>query len=365
MTSLTNKPWRTALMIGYILGMLTVSAQADKKNGYTQINLVSDVAGVARFQDERLVNAWGLVIGPEGKLIVADNGTGLGTFYKENGRPFDFTINVPAPDGGPGAPTGLVLNDNERSFIVCSGRRHAESILIFATEEGTLAAWNPDVDKKDALIVVNHSADGAIYKGLAIAQTSHGPRLYTANFGVGVVEIYNKDWERVRTFTDPGLSQASFVPFGIEVIRDKLFVTYAFKASPGDTDETAGPGLGYVVEFDLNGDFVRRFASQGPLNAPWGLALAPREFGKFGGALMVGNFGDGRINAYNLKTGAFLGQLTEPSGDPICIDGLWGLAFGEEDDELYFTAGPNDEENGLLGALKAIGSGRGKDDKDD
>ena len=166
--------------------------------------------------------------------------------------------------------------------------------------------------------------------------------------------MYDGRSHLVKSFTDSHLARASYAPFGLRVIGRHLFVTFAFKAAPDDGDETGGPGLGYVDEFDLAGNLVRRFASQGRLNAPWGLALAPHEFGKFGGALLVGNFGDGTINAYHPGTGAYLGQLADPQGNTIQIAGLWGLAVGPESDgpSLYFTAGPDDENHGLLGVIR-------------
>ena len=158
----------------------------------------------------------------------------------------------------------------------------------------------------------------------------------------------------MKSFTDSGLASASCAPFGVRNIGGHLFITFAFKAAPTDGDETAGPGLGYVDEFDPAGNLLRRFASQGTLNAPWGLALAPHNFGKLGGALLVGNFGDGAINAYNPHTGAFLGQLADPHGNVIQIEGLWGLTFGPapQGSLLHFTAGPDDENHRLLGIIR-------------
>ena len=349
---------RTALAIVSLAFGLTFTAMAASSGGYRQINLVSDQTGMARFMDANLVNPWGVLAGAGGHLIVADNHAGVATFYNPAGHPAALTITIPAPDGGPGgAVTDLALNRSARSFILRSGERQGESTLLFVTEDGTIAGWNHEVHPDQALIAVDNSAVGAIYKSTALAATPQGPRLYAANFGQGVVEIYDGGFHLVKSFTDAGLAGASYAPFGVRVIGGSLFVTYAFKASPADGDETAGPGLGYVDVFDLGGTFVRRFASQGTLNAPWGLAMAPHSFGKFGGALLVGNFGDGAINAYQPHSGAFLGQLSDSHGTVIQIEGLWGLAFRSEGGSLYFTAGPNDESNGLLGVLRAEGAG--------
>jgi uncharacterized protein (TIGR03118 family) len=349
---------RTALAIASLVSELTFTAIAASPHGYRQVNLVSDQTGIARFMDANLVNPWGVLADAGGHLIVADNHAGVATFYNPARHPAALTITIPAPGGEPGgAVTDLALNRSVKSFIISSGTRHGESTLLFVTEDGTIAGWNHDVVPDQAVIAVDNSTAGAIYKSMALAANSRESRLYAANFGQGVVEIYDGGFHLVKSFTDADLSVAGYVPFAVRVIGGRLFVTYAFKASPTDGDETAGPGLGNVDEFDLGGNFVRRFASQGTLNAPWGLALAPRSFGKFGGALLVGNFGDGTINAYHPHTGAFLGQLSDSLGTVIHIEGLWGLAFRSEGGSLYFTAGPDDENDGLLGVLRPEGAG--------
>jgi uncharacterized protein (TIGR03118 family) len=264
-----------------------------------------------------------------------------------------MAINIPAPGGGPGgAVTDMALNHSGKSFLVSNGTNHHRSMLLFSTEDGTISGWNPQADVHNAMIAVDNSAAGAIYKSLALARTKRESRLYASNFGQGNVEMYDGDFHLLKSFTDADLASTNYVPFGIRVIDERLFVTYAFKSSPTAGDETAGPGLGFVVEFDLDGNFVRRFASQGTLNAPWGMAEAPHNFGKFGGALLVGNFGDGAVNAYDRHTGNFLGQLSDSTGAVIHIEGLWGLTFGGGDGLLYFTAGPNHENDGLLGTLR-------------
>ena len=355
-----------ALLLGLSAGGLTGSVLADGGHGsgkYLLTSLVSDQTGAASFMDTNLVNPWGILVGPEGHLLVADNHAGVTTTYGPFGRPIPLIINIPAPDGGPGgAVTDLARNPSKRSFLVSAGMRRDASLLLFATEDGTISGWNPAVSSQNAVIAVDNSGAGAIYKSIALGGTPAGPMLYAANFGQGLVELYDGKFHLLKSFTDPSLASASFAPFGVRVIGGHLFVTFAFKAAPDDGDETAGPGLGYVDEFDLAGNLVRRFASQATLNAPWGLAMAPHDFGKFGGALLVGNFGDGAINAYHPHTGAFLGQLLDPHGQVIQIEGLWGLAFGPEGRSLYFTAGPNDEANGLLGVLRAASSGHRTED---
>lgn len=346
---------RTTLALASLVSGLTLTAMAGRPDDYRQINLVSDQTGMARLLDTNLVNPWGILVGAGGNLIVADNHAGVTTFYNSAGQPLPHVISIPAPDGGPGgAVTDLGLNSSEKGFLITHGKRKGESLLLFVTEDGTIAGWNPEVDARHAVIAIDNSAAGAIYKSMALAATPHGSRLYAANFGQGVVEMYDGRFHGVKSFTDSSLTNASYAPFGIRNLGGHLFVTFAFKAAPDDGDETGGPGLGYVDEFDLEGNLVRRFASQGTLNAPWGLALAPHKFGKFKNALLVGNFGDGAVNAYDPHTGAFLGQLEDEHGNVIRIEGLWGLTAGPgpAGPSVYFTAGPGDENHGLLGMLK-------------
>jgi uncharacterized protein (TIGR03118 family) len=358
MSTLFSIKGKTALALASAISGLCLNATASMYGGYLQVNLVSDQPGAAQFTDANLINPWGILSGSTDHLIVADNHAGVVTFYKSSGSPLSMLISVPAPDGSPGgAVTDLAINQSEHSFLVSNGMHRKGSLLVFATEDGTISGWNPDVDANDAVITVDNSGAGAIYKSLALADTSNGPRLYAANFGQGVIEIYDGAFHLVKSFTDADLASAGYVPFGLRVIGGNLFVTYAFKASPTDGDETPGPGLGYVDVFDLKGKLIKGFASQGTLNAPWGLALAPRNFGKFSGALLVGNFGDGAINAYDLKSGTFLGQLTDTQGNVIQIEGLWGLTFRSGNSSLYFTAGPNDENDGLMGVLRPVSFG--------
>jgi len=326
--------------------------------GYLQFNLVSDNATNGLRADSRLLNPWGLVAGP-GSIWVNDNHSGLTTVYNPSGRTSDFAINVPALGGGPGAPTGLVFNDTSK-FVITNGNRHDESTFLMATEDGTITAWSQRVSGSDATIVATVS--NAVYKGLAIARDTNGaPLIYAANFHAGVVDVFDGQFQYVSSFTDSNLPP-NFAPFNIRNIRGKLFVTFALQKLPDAEDDQAGPGNGYVDIFDTDGTLLRRFASEGVLNSPWGLAVAPRNFGKFSRALLVGNFGDGAINAFDLLTGKSLGPLTQPNGDPLVIPGLWALSFERDEvferdcefdaQRLYFTAGPNDEEDGLFGFIQ-------------
>lgn len=344
------------------LMLATIPALADHGSrnnpGYLQFNLVSDIATNANRSDPRLLNAWGLVAAPN-SVWVNDNHSGLTTVYNPSGRTSDFAINVPAPGGGAGAPTGLIFNDTAK-FAITNGGRIDESTFLMATEDGTITAWSQKISGSDAVIVASRA--GAVYKGLAIARETNGvPQLYAANFHAGVVDVFDGQFQYVSSFTDSNLPP-NFAPFNIRNIRGRLFVTFALQKLPDAMDDQAGPGNGYVDIFDSDGTLLRRFASQGVLDSPWGLAVAPRNFGKFSRALLVGNFGDGTINAFDLLTGKSLGPLTQPNGDPMVIPGLWAISFERDEvfdrdcefdaQRLYFTAGPNDEEDGLFGYIQ-------------
>jgi uncharacterized protein (TIGR03118 family) len=346
--------------------------------GYQQTNLVSDIPGLARHTDPNLVNPWGITATPDGHLRISDNGTGLSTVYASNGTalPQVVTIPVPAtsPPGTTAAPTGNVLNSTS-DFVISAHGRSRPSTFVFATEDGTLSGWNSNVDRSNAILTVDNSASGAVYKGLAPGGNAQGNFLFATNFRAGTVDVFDAHFHQVHlagSFIDPLLpppppGTPGFAPFGIANIGGNLFVTYALQ-KPGQHDDQAGPGNGFVDVFDTNGFLVRRFASDGALNSPWGIAVAPDDFGQFSHALLIGNFGDGRINAFNGTTGAFLGQLSDPAGQPITINGLWGITFNgkEEDDSntLFFAAGINDEADGLFGTLKPADpgsrSGRGE-----
>ena len=317
---------------------------------YTVHNLTSDQAGVADNQDPNLVNAWGLTAGPTSPWWVADNGSDLSTLYNAAGAAQSLVVGVP------GAPTGTVFNGTAGAFPVgSSGAR-----FIFATESGTILGWNGGgaaTQEADA------SPFGAVFKGLAIATTPAGPRIFATDFHNGVVDVYDANWKPVphAGFADPFLPR-HFAPFGIQTIGDRIFVTYA-KQQAGSDDEAHGQGLGLVDEYDLMGHLRARVAQFGSLNAPWGLAWAPASFGRFSGDLLVGNFGDGHITAYREHFHRFFvpaGQLRSASGGRVAIDGLWALEFGMgavaangPTDSLFFTAGPNDESDGLFGTIRA------------
>jgi uncharacterized protein (TIGR03118 family) len=340
---------------------------------YVRTNLVSDIAGVANFTDPHLVNAWGIVAADgNGPFWIADNGTGFSTLYNGNGVAFPsaspLVVTIPIPPhsraGAVAAPTGIVFNGTS-DFVVSAGGKSGPALFIFATEDGTISGWNPTVNLTHAILVVNNSGPGnsadrtklgAVYKGLAIGNNGSANLIYATNFRDGVVEIYNAKFQLVKTFTDANVP-GGFAPFGIRNINNQLFVTYA-KQNEKKHDDVAGPGNGFVDIFDLNGNLISRFASQGTLNSPWGLVLTPASFDTFSSSILVGNFGDGRINAFAMN-GTFLGQLQEEHANiiqPLTIDGLWGLSFGNggtagPTTTLFFTAGIGAEGHGLFGSI--------------
>ena len=334
-------------------------AQADP-NAYRVTRLVSDQPGKAAHLDPNLVNAWGLVAGPSTPWWVADNGTNVSTLYDGAGNAIPLVVKVL------GAPTGAVFNGGS-DFIVSHDGHSGPSVFMFATEQGTIRGWNPSVPppapSMRAFKVVDRSGVGAIYKGLAIVSGASGDFLYATDFHNGRVDVFDGNFHRVTrpgAFVDPHLP-GGFAPFGIQAIGAHILVTYA-KQDADAKDEIAGPGLGFVDMYGIHGRLLDRIASRGALNAPWGLALAPPNFGRFSGDLLVGNFGNGKINAYEREAnGSFerAGKLRRTNGSVIAIDGLWALEFGNGGvagsmSSLFFTAGPDDESHGLFGKIRAV-----------
>ena len=321
-------------------------------NVYKKRNLVSDIDGVARITDANLVNPWGLAFGPATPAWVADNRTDVSTLYSGGVRK-SIPVTLPLVVGIPGgAPTGVVFNATP-GFKVNGAAAH----FIFDSEAGTITAWNAGTQA-----VTEATTPGAIYKGLAIASKGGTTMLYAANFHAGTIDVFNDSFAPVTVpggFADPNLP-AGFAPFNIQEIAGRLVVAYAQQDADAE-DEVAGAGLGYVDVFDTSGHLLRRLVSQGALNAPWGLAVAPRHFGPFSGDLLVGNFGDGAINAYDPRTGAFRGTLQNKDGNQIRVNGLWALRFGNgvigTPQTLLFTAGIGDEDHGLFGEIVVRGSG--------
>ncbi len=332
---------------------LTASAQH-----FVRTDLTADVSATsatAPNTDANLVNAWGLSRGSATPWWVSDNGTGLSTLYDAAGVPQSLVVTIPLPPGtsGSAAPTGTVFNYTGQFMI--GGKA---PLFLFVTEDGTISGWIPG--STTASLAVKRPGK-AIYKGCAIAQSSSGPRLYATNFQTGRVEVYDTGFQPVNlkenAFRLDGI-QHSYVPFNIQNVGGNLVVTFAHK-SAGSEDEDHGAGLGYVGIFDANGRLLQRLEHGKWLNAPWGVAMAPSDFGTFAHRLLIGNFGDGTIDAYDPISGRFLGTLLNSTGGNLVVDGLWAISFGSNGrsglaTDLYFTAGPNDEKNGLFGKITAV-----------
>jgi uncharacterized protein (TIGR03118 family) len=343
----------------------TLEALEDRRvpAGFLQLNFVSDRPGMAFLTDPRLVNPWGIVASMTSPFWVNDNGTGVSTLYSFGnpppGMPFgtqSLVVFIPTAAGGmtPTNPTGIVFNASPKDFMVSANGKTGSAAFIFATEDGTISAWNPQVDPTHAVLEVN-TFGAAVYKGLASGSNPQGNFLFAANFRQGTVDMFNSGFGFAGRFTDPGLTSRGFAPFNIKNLNGLLYVTFA-KQNGAKHDDVAGPGNGFVDIFDTSGRLLERLASGGKLNSPWGLAIAPPGFGALGGALLVGNFGDGHINVFNPLGGQFFGQLTDQRNRPLVIDGLWGLTFGNNaaagpSSRLFFTAGINKEKDGLLGGL--------------
>jgi len=326
-------------------------------NSYQVRNVVSDGGVPADHLDPNLVNGWGIAFNPNGFVWVADNGTGLSTLYDGLGNPQTLVVTVPGARGAQGTPTGIVFNGSS-DFNVHKGPLSGPARFIFVGEDGMISGWAPNVDGTHALPAVFRS--GAVYKGVTIASNAGVNMLYAADFHGGKIDVYRSNFHPAKlppgAFNDPNLPPG-YSPFNIQSLGGKLYVAYALKEEDED-EEVRGPGLGIIDAYDTSGHLLQRVATGGTLNAPWGMAIAPAGFGDFSGRLLVGNFGDGRISAFDVTTGTFLGQLLSPSGQAIVIDGLWGIAFGnnlnnQPSTTLFFAAGPNDEANGVYGRIDA------------
>jgi uncharacterized protein (TIGR03118 family) len=289
-----------------------------------------------------LVNAWGISQQGNGPLWISDNGTDLSTIYDVNTGVKQFGVAIPG-----GAPTGTVGVLNPNGFVVKEGAKKGPSYFMFDSESGQITGWNPAVDFANAIVAVDNSAQSSVYKGLAIDDADS--LLFAADFHNNQVQIYDSGFNQVGAFTDSGLPKR-FAPFNVAFFNNKLYVAFAKRQKNSD-DEIDKKGLGYVDVFDKNGSLLQRLIANGALDAPWGLAIAPSGFGRFAGDLLVGNFGDGKINVFDSSTGDHLGNLKDGNGKSIKIDGLWGLQAGPGSN-VTFTAGPNDESHGLLGQLQ-------------
>lgn len=321
---------------------------------YVQTNLISDGAVTAAHTDPNLINPWGLSIGTD--FWIDSPGSGLSLVTDASGNStFDVTIPPAASTSPHGSPSGTVFNSDATVFAIPNS---GSAQFLFATLDGTIAAWNASTP--EAVTVVNNSSAKAAYTDIVVDKNATGTFLLAANFGTGTVDIFDSTFKATKltgSFTDPSIP-AGFAPFGIHSIGQNIYVTYA-QADPTTGREVVGAGLGYVDVYDNNGNFIQTAISQGNLNAPWGMALAPSTFGGFGGDLLVGNFGDGTINAYDPASFAFKGTLQDSTGAPITNTGLWEIVFGTgtsgagDPNTLYIAAGINGEKDGVVAAVTA------------
>jgi len=333
-------------------------ATAAMAQHYDQTNLVSDIPGLAAHTDPDLVNSWGLTRAAASFWWVNDNGTGVATLYNGVGEKQALVVSIPPPPGVTSAatPTGIVFNGST-GFEVTGVGGSGPALFIFATEDGTISGWSPTADPTHAILQVNNSAT-AVYKGLATADLEGSPLIYAANFAGAKIDVFDSTWQLTTVpggFVDP-LIPAGFAPFNVQNIGGDLFVGYAKVGKL--PDEQDGRGLGFVDKFDSGGHLLMRLQHGPWLNAPWGLALAPADFGKFSNHLLVGQFGSGRIATFDASSGLFRGFVHDAKG-PIVIDGLWAIGFGGDapnngpHNTLFFTAGIDDEAHGLFGTLTA------------
>jgi uncharacterized protein (TIGR03118 family) len=331
-----------AFALGVLAPALPIKVQAQ---AFVQTNLVSDIPGLAARTDPNLVNPWGISFSATSPFWVSNAGTSTATLYNTAGVPQALVVTIP------GVPTGQVFNTSAGT-----GAFNGD-LFIFASATGTIAGWRGALGTT-AETLFNNSATGAEYLGLALGNVGGNAYLYAANFGNNRIDVFPNGGAPALAgnFADPTLP-GGYAPFNIQNIGNSLFVTYALQAAGGGSQD--GVGNGYVNMFDLNGNLVRRFASNGLLNSPWGLTRAPGTFGEFGGDLLVGNFGDGTINAFDFATGAYTGTLRDLAGNPIVNDRLWGITFGNggnggNPDTLYLAAGIQNETHGLFAAITSV-----------
>ena len=338
MQRLLTHSYLRALLLGFALLSLSSVALAQ----YTLANLDSNQTGKAKHTDPLLVNGWGLAYQPGNPFWVSDEGTGWSTLYDGTGNPQSLQVVIPGANGGQGSPTGMVYNGSQEFKI-----RNWTSAFLFATLDGTISGWS-SFSPTLALIGVNNSASHASYTGLAITNKTSGNFIYATDINNNKVDVYDGTFKFVTSFTDTALP-AGWAPFGIQDINGQLYVAFA---------PTSGAPGGLIDIFNEDGTFVKHFAHGNPLNQPWGFAVAPSNFGPLSNTLLISNNTDtGTINGFDLTTGKFVGTVKDASGRPIVIDQLWAIEFGGgspsngKTNQLFFTAGPNNNFDGTFGVI--------------
>lgn len=353
---MTPNPFRHTIASACAIA-LAAAGYLSAANSYLVHNLVADQPGVADHTDPNLVNPWGNAFSATSPFWIGNNSTGTSTLYDGTGTASAIIVAIPAAGGAttPGPVTGVIQNSVTTAFQIATGK---QSQFAFCSEDGVISGWNSTVDASHAKVLLDNSKTKAVYKGCVAATPTGGtPQMYLANFNSGKVEVYDQTMAPVTaSFTDPKVP-AGFAPFDIAVLGGKIYVAYA-KQDAQKHDDVPGAGNGYVSVFDLAGNLLQSLIAGGNLNSPWGMAIAPATFGDFQGTLLVGNFGDGKINGYNLTTGQAFGPLNDTKGNPIVIPGLWSIEVGNngkgvDPTAIYFTAGTAGENHGLFGSIQA------------
>jgi uncharacterized protein (TIGR03118 family) len=349
----SKRPFRSlagAAVCALVLAACTDSSSPTKSqivSPFSERKIVGDnAAAVATVTDANLLNPWGFAFTATGIMWASDNVAGLSTVYDTAGTKQALVVTIPSHAGATGGkPTGIV-NNTAAGFVIPAS---TAAKWIFANEDGTIAAW---ASGTSAHIVVDRSATGAVYKGLAEATNGPSTFLYAANFGKNTVDVFDSTYTFVKSFTDSTVS-AGYSPFGIAALGGQLYVTYALRVTGDSTHDQQGAGHGFVDIFNTDGTLAKRLISNGALNSPWGVAIAPASFGAFSGDVLVGNFGDGHINAFLASDGTAVGAIGDSTNTAISIDGLWGLAFGPgaASGNLYVSSGPSGGTHGLIGIL--------------
>lgn len=357
------KYWKFSAAFVFSLFLLPAVTQAQH---YKQTNLVSNIVGMAPTIDPNLKNPWGLTRSSGSPWWIGNNNSGTSTLYDGKGNIIPLVVTVPPPKGAPAgtqsAPTGVVFNGSPTDFLLAPGK---QAIFIFATEDGTISGWNPGIDLHNAVLKVDNSdggeADGAVYKGATSGEINGHRFLYVTNFRSAKVEVYDTNFKRVHLDEDAFEAEGvprGFAPFNVQNVGGSLFVTYAKQDAPRH-DPVGGDGLGFVEIFTPSGKHIGHLEHGDWFNAPWGVVWTTRDFGEFGNAILVGNFRSGWIAAFNGFTHKFIGWVRNPDDSLVTIDGLWSLTFGNDAtaglaNTLYFTAGINNEQDGLFGTLTPL-----------
>jgi uncharacterized protein (TIGR03118 family) len=349
---------RSKLKMFFVPALLTLLLSASASAQYVRTDLVTDTGVGGTLPDSALVNGWGLTSLATSPFWVSDNATGKSTLYTGAGAKVPLTVTIPAANGGQGTPTGIVGNSTASDFVVSANGNSAKALFIFATQDGTISGWNPTVGGTNAALAADRSNVGASYTGLAIGSSNGHNFLFAADDGPNRrVDVFNAAFQPQElgptAFADPGIPR-NYAPYGIQVTTasdgtETVWVTYtALNKAQG----------GFVDSFTTAGVLIHHFAAHGPLHSPWGIAIAPADFGPMSNALLVtNNISRGRVNAFDPKSGAFLGPLRDASGQPIEIDGLWAIQFGKDGgpngthNQLFFTAGPSNYFNGTFGVI--------------